>query len=254
MDGNQNNNQQNTQNVADQTGQQGNSGNQNQQNQNNNQQQAQNQNQQQNNQNTGGTGAAGVTFTQEQVNRMMTAEKNQGRAAALRELGIDPNDSTTINMLKNLLGAMKTPEQQAQEQVSQQNIKIAEAEERAKRAEAKAEAMQLGMNPTYVDDAMAIIMSRLDDKTDVKTLVGELKTKYPVWFNDGQNNGQQNNQQQGNGGQGQNQQNNKGQIGQNGTGSSVGNTGQNGNNKGVQGIGARLAAQRTTNKKSSFWD
>lgn len=250
MDGNQNNNQQNTQNVADQTGQQGNSGNQNQQNQNNNQQQAQSQNQQQNNQNTGGTGATGVTFTQEQVNRMMTAEKNQGRAAALRELGIDPNDSTTINMLKNLLGAMKTPEQQAQEQVSQQNIKIAEAEERAKRAEAKAEAMQLGMNPTYVDDAMAIIMSRLDDKTDVKTLVGELKTKYPVWFNDGQ----QNNQQQGNGGQGQNQQNNKGQTGQNGTGSSVGNTGQNGNNKGVQGIGARLAAQRTTSKKSSFWD
>lgn len=250
MDGNQNNNQQNTQNVADQTGQQGNSGNQNQQNQNNNQQQAQSQNQQQNNQNTGGTGATGVTFTQEQVNRMMTAEKNQGRAAALRELGIDPNDSTTINMLKNLLGAMKTPEQQAQEQVSQQNIKIAEAEERAKRAEAKAEAMQLGMNPTYVDDAMAIIMSRLDDKTDVKTLVGELKTKYPVWFNDGQ----QNNQQQGNGGQDQNQQNNKGQTGQNGTGSSVGNTGQNGNNKGVQGIGARLAAQRTTSKKSSFWD
>lgn len=250
MDGNQNNNQQNTQNVADQTGQQGNSGNQNQQNQNNNQQQAQSQNQQQNNQNTGGTGATGVTFTQEQVNRMMTAEKNQGRAAALRELGIDPNDSTTINMLKNLLGAMKTPEQQAQEQVSQQNIKIAEAEERAKRAEAKAEAMQLGMNPTYVDDAMVIIMSRLDDKTDVKTLVGELKTKYPVWFNDGQ----QNNQQQGNGGQGQNQQNNKGQTGQNGTGSSVGNTGQNGNNKGVQGIGARLAAQRTTSKKSSFWD
>lgn len=250
MDGNQNNNQQNTQNVADQTGQQGNSGNQNQQNQNNNQQQAQSQNQQQNNQNTGGTGATGVTFTQEQVNRMMTAEKNQGRAAALRELGIDPNDSTTINMLKNLLGAMKTPEQQAQEQVSQQNIKIAEAEERAKRAEAKAEAMQLGMNPTYVDDAMVIIMSRLDDKTDVKTLVGELKTKYPVWFNDGQ----QNNQQQGNGGQDQNQQNNKGQTGQNGTGSSVGNTGQNGNNKGVQGIGARLAAQRTTSKKSSFWD
>lgn len=30
------------------------------------------------------------TFTQEQVNRMMAREKNQGRAAALKELGIDP--------------------------------------------------------------------------------------------------------------------------------------------------------------------
>lgn len=207
-------------------------------------------NAQQNNQSTGGTGAG--TFTQEQVNRMMTAEKKQGRAAAYREMGIDPNDPNAMNMMnmfKAFMASMQTPEQQAQQQNAQQQIKIAEAESRAKKAEAKAEAMQLGVLPQFVDDAVIIIMSKLDDKTDVKTIVGELKSKYPTWFDadgsqDGSStsgNGEQNGQQD--------------KTGQNGTGSSVGNAGKKGSQEsGVSGIGARLAAQRkSSSKKTSFW-
>ncbi|MDE7431370.1 MAG: hypothetical protein K2N34_05600 [Lachnospiraceae bacterium] len=207
--------------------------------------------QQQNNQSTGGAGAN--MFTQEQVSRMMTAEKAQGRNAAFREMGIDPNDPNSVNMMnmfKAFIASMQTPEQQAQQQSAEQQIKVAEAESRAKKAEAKAEAMQLGLLPQYVDDAVVIIMSKLDDKTDVKTVVGELKAKYPVWFNvdDGQNTGN------GSGGIQNQQQNN--QTGQNGTGSSVGNAGNKGSqDKGVTGIGARLAASRkNTGKKSSFWE
>ena len=216
----------------------------------NQQQQQQNNSQQQNNQNTGGTGANGKTFTQEDVNRMMAREKNQGRAAAFSELGLDPNDANMMNMFKAFVSAMQSGSGQDNQQSAQQQIKIAEAESRAKKAEAKAEAMQLGVNPQYVDDAVTIIMSKLDDNNDVKTLVGELKTKYPAWFNAEQQNDdkgkgskQQNNNQQ------QNQ-----QTGQNGTGSSVGNA-TNNNNKGVSGIGTRLAAQRKqgNSQKSSFW-
>ena len=219
----------------------------------NQQQQQQNNSQQQNNQNTGGTGANGKTFTQEDVNRMMAREKNQGRAAAFSELGLDPNDANMMNMFRAFVSAMQSGSEQDNQQSAQQQIKIAEAESRAKKAEAKAEAMQLGVNPQYVDDAVTIIMSKLDDNNDVKTLVGELKTKYPAWFNDNQ----QNNDDKGKGGkqnqQANNQQQNN-QTGQNGTGSSVGNA-TNNNNKGVSGIGTRLAAQRKqgNSQKSSFW-
>lgn len=112
--------------------------------------------------------------------------------------------------------------------------------------------MQLGILGQYVDDAVTIIMSKLDDKTDVKTIVGELKTKYPIWF--GTDGGQQ--QNTGNGNQ-NNQQNQNNQTGQRGTGSSVGNAGNKGNqgNNAASGLGARLAAQRKAgSKKSSFWD
>ena len=199
MEDNKNNQQAQNQNT-DQSGANNTGNNQN----NNNQQQSQqNQNTQQNNQSTGGTGAQGKTFTQEDVNRMMTAEKNQGRANAFREMGIDPNDPNAqnmMNMFKTFMASMQTSEQQAQNQTAQQQIKIAETESRAKKAEAKAEAIQLGVLPQFADDAVVLIMSKLDDKTDVKTIVGELKTKYPVWFNVDNN------------------QNNK--TGQNGTGSS----------------------------------
>ena len=212
--------------------------------------QQQNNSQQQNNQNTGGTGANGKTFTQEDVNRMMAREKNQGRAAAFSELGLDPNDTNMMNMFRAFVSAMQSGSEQDNQQAAQQQIKIAEAESRAKKAEAKAEAMQLGVNPQYVDDAVTIIMSKLDDNNDVKTLVGELKTKYPAWFNV-----EQQNDDKGKGGkqQNNNQQQNK-QTGQNGTGSSVGNA-TNNNNKGVSGIGTRLAAQRKqgNSQKSSFW-
>ena len=167
----------------------------------NQQQQQQNNSQQQNNQNTGGTGANGKTFTQEDVNRMMAREKNQGRAAAFSELGLDPNDANMMNMFKAFVSAMQSGSGQDNQQSAQQQIKIAEAESRAKKAEAKAEAMQLGVNPQYVDDAVTIIMSKLDDNNDVKTLVGELKTKYPAWFNVEQQN---QNDDKGNGGKQQN--------------------------------------------------
>lgn len=243
MEDNTNNNQnvQNQNNGADQTTT-NNSGNNNINNQQQNNQNQQNV-QQQNSQNTVDAGAK--TFTQEQVNRMMTAEKNQGREAAFREMGINPNDpngKNMMNMFKAFMSAMLTPEQQTQQQNIQQQNKIDEAENRAKKAEAKAEAMQLGVLGQYVDDAVIIIMSKLDNNTDVKTIVGELKTKYPIWF------GVDNNQQQ--------QQNtNNNQTGQNGTGSSVGNASGNNQNNKVSGLGARLAAQRkVTSGKKSFWD
>lgn len=189
--------------------------------------------------NTSGSGSTEKTFTQKQVSSMMAKEKRQGRDAAFKEMGIDPNDSKMVNMFKAFIQSQKTNEQKANEEAAAQAAKIAEAEHRAMVAEAKAEAMQLGVLPQYADDAVILALSKMsDDDTDLKSIIGELKTKYPVWF-DASNAGADG----------------KNATGQKGTGASVNNSSDKGG-KENKGMGARLAAQRKAangaNKKS-FW-
>lgn len=181
-------------------------------------------------------GSVGKTFTQEQVNRMMAREKSQGRNTVFKELGIDPKDTKAVAMVKALIESQKTEEQKAAEKESETQSKVLEAERRAQLAEAKAEAMMLGVKSQYVDDAVTLAIAKLSDDTDLKTIIGEFKTKYPVWFQPDEKGGKPD----------------KGKTGQRGTGSSVKSASKD--KKGEEkGLGARLAAQRKTNKKTSYW-
>ena len=181
-------------------------------------------------------GKSEKTFTQDQVNRMMTREKNQGRNAVYKELGIDPKDTKTVAQFKAFIESQKTEEQKAAEKESADKAKQAESEHRVAVAEAK----MMGVKPQYVEDAVTLVLAKLGEDTDVKTLLGELKTKYPIWFgesDDEDNKGA------------------KGKTGQKGTGSSV-KQAEKGGKKGEaeKGFGARLAAQRKSGaKKSSYW-
>lgn len=181
----------------------------------------------------------GKTFTQEQVNKMMTREKNQGRNAAYKELGIDPKDSKMVNMFKAFVESQKTDEQKAAEKETENQNKVNEAEQRAIVAEAKAEAMMLGVKSQYVEDVVTLALSKMTDDSDLKTIIGEFKTKYPVWFGEEQSD--------------EDDKKGKGKTGQKGTGSSV-RSDKNNKKDEAKGIGARLAAQRKSgNKKSSYW-
>ena len=181
------------------------------------------------------------TFTQEQINKMMTREKNQGRSAALRELGIDPKDSKMVAMIKAFIESQKTDEQKAVEKDAENQTKMNEAEQRAQVAEAKAEAMMLGVKTQYVDDVVTLALAKMTEDSDLKTIIGEFKTKYPVWF------GESEDDEKGGKDKG------KGKIGQKGTGSSI-KPSKEDKGKEEKGLGARLAAQRRgTGKKSSYW-
>lgn len=173
------------------------------------------------------------TFSQEQVTRMMTREKNQGRNAALKELGIDPKDTKMIATVKALIEAQKSDEQKKIEQEQKANSELDEANRRAEIAEAKAEAMQLGVKSQFVDDAITLAMAKVTDDTDLKTVLGEFKQKYPLWF--------------------ETDEDDKNSTGKKGTGSSVKDQ-KGGKKKETQTLGARLAAKRrpSANKKS-YW-
>ena len=185
---------------------------------------------------------SGKTFTQEQVNKMMTREKNQGRSAALKELGIDPKDSKMVAMVKALIESQKTDEQKAAEKDAENQSKMNEAEKRAQVAEAKAEAMMLGVKTQYVDDAVTLALAKMTEDSDLKTIIGEFKTKYPVWFGESDDDDDKDKNKK------------KGKTGQRGTGSSVKTSKEDKGSGEEKGLGARLAAQRRgTGKKSSYW-
>lgn len=181
------------------------------------------------------------TFTQEQVNKMMTREKNQGRSAALRELGIDPKDSKMIAMIKAFIESQKTDEQKAAEKDAENQTKMNEAERRAQIAEAKAEAMMMGVKTQYVEDVVTLALAKMTEDSDLKTIIGEFKTKYPIWFGESEDNDNDEKDKE------------KSKTGQKGTGSSI-KASKEDKGKEVKSLGARLAAQRRgTGKKSSYW-
>ena len=182
------------------------------------------------------------TFTQDDVNRMMTREKKQGRNSVYNELGIDQSDTDSIELIKSIMSAKKqnvTGGDDANTTSQANDEKVAELEHRAKVAEAKAEAMMLGVKPQFVDDVVTLAAAHLAEQGDgaeFKTVIGELKSKYPLWFGtdeDGKN-----------------------AAGKSGTGSSINpDSGSNGS-KNDEGIGKRLAAQRKPSgngKKFSYW-
>lgn len=190
----------------------------------------------------GKTGGAGKSFSQDQVKRMMTREKNQGRNSVFNELGIKPGDTKQIEAIKAYIRSQKTDEQIAAEKDQESKEAVAEANQRAMIAEAKAEAMMLGVKSQFVDDAVTLAIAKVGaevdgDKSDIKTALGELKTKYPVWFESGNGDDEK-------------------KTGQKGTGSSVktGNKGKNTGGTDGKSLGARLAAQRKgSSSRKSFW-
>lgn len=188
------------------------------------------------------------TFTQDQVSRMMTREKRQGMAAVYKELGIDPKDTKAVAMVKALIASQKTDEQKAAEKQAEDAAKAKEADERVAKAEIKAEAMVLGIKREFVEDMVALVMSKKTEDSDIKTLLGEYKKKYPAWFEDGS----EEDDDDGKAGKGA-----KGKTGQRGTGSSIkGDNGGKKNNKAGdnQSMGQRLAARRKASApKKSYW-
>lgn len=184
------------------------------------------------------TKAKGKTFTQDEVNKLAAREKRQGVNSVYKQLGIDPKDKKAVAMFKAIVDSQKSEEQKRLENQNESNQKIAEAEERAMKAEIKAELMVAGIQSQYVEDAMTLVTARISEDQDAKTVISELKTKYSVWFKEAEEDDKKD----------------ESTKKKDGTGSSFSSK----NNKGDkedQSLGARLAAQRRVkNNKKSYWD
>jgi len=179
-----------------------------------------------------GDEGSGRTFTQQDVSRMMAREKQQGRNSVFNELGIDPNDTNTLNMIKAIMQSQK----QSEEPPVAPSAELAEAQHRADVAEAKAEAMMLGADPKFVDDIVTLATAKLadSDETDFKTVLESIKTKYPVWFGAKSEDDEK--------------------PGHRGTGSTLPRSSTSGGSGTEMSLGQRLAAARVPKKPAkSYW-
>lgn len=190
----------------------------------------------------GSKGAAEKTFTQQQVNRMMAREKNQGRAAAFRDLGIDPKDKNTISLLQSIFSKASVSSAGAEDAANADEK--SELESRAQLAEAKVEALKMGAQPAFVDDVVALAMSKMKEGSDLATVIGEIKSKYSIMF-----------EPKADDDKAKGETGAAGKVGQKGTGSSIkGGSGAGAKDNEQGNLGARLAAQRKSRSaKKSFW-
>ena len=184
----------------------------------------------------GGNQSQGKTFSQEDVNRMMAKEKQQGRNAVFNELGISPDDADVISFIKAFVAAKGASDGDGGNQ-GDNSAELAQAQERARIAEMKADAMKAGVKAQYVDDAVDLVRARYsDENNDFNAILNELKSKYAIWFED-------------------TEEDDKGGAGKRGTGSTISSKNQQGSkNNQEEGLGKRLAGlRRPQTKKSSYF-
>jgi len=124
------------------------------------------------------------TFSQSDVNKLVAREKKDGRSAALKDLGIDPNDTAALDEVKKFIQSKKPEAQVEAEKQLEVQRKIQEAETKAFHAEVKAEILQAGINREYLDDALALITAKCKDSDNLMETVEAVKAKYQVWFAD----------------------------------------------------------------------
>ena len=174
-------------------------------------------------------GGTPKTFTQEQVNVMMAAEKRSGRLALLKELGYEVKDgakaSDVIAQVKGILDSGKTQQQKDQEAREKAEGDLSAEQAKSKQLQAKIDAMTAGVKPDYVDDAIALLSPRVTDQKPLSKLLEESKEKYPNWFGEAE--------------------------GSKGTGGSTNPPRGKGGN--TEGLGKRLAQTNKSAAKSSFF-
>ena len=191
-----------------------------------------------NNDNNGGNddqtskGSGAKTFTQEEVSAMMAKEKNEGKRSVLKSLGYKSEEDLkkVLDGYNKYLESKKTDEEKSKEELAKANEAKNEAIDRATIAESKIACFEAGVNKDYVDDVMAIALTKTTDDKSLADVIKEMKDdkKYSSFFGTVDAKG--------------------------GTGGNPGHS--SGSGKKEESIGKRLASQHIVSKeqKSSFFD
>lgn len=179
-------------------------------------------------------GKSGKTFTQEEVNRLMKAEKESAKRALLKELGVEDAKSAKEGLAKykEILDKDKSAAEKAGETLAAEQKAKAEAEKRALLAEAKVEVLSAGCKPEYLDDVITLALKKVSDDKDLQTVVKEMKeeSKYSAFFGGSDSD-----------------------SGDKGTGGGAGFKRKEGSDK-KGGLGSRLGAQAIHNTKNPYFN
>lgn len=133
-----------------------------------------------------------LTFTQAQMNALMSREKHEGKDSVYRALGLDPKDKQALENAKAKLAQNKAmAEQQATQPVSdkqenkQQEQPVPQPQQQTNvvlNAEAKVALLGAGVQPELLDDALTLLLHKVEKSEQVQTEVDALKAKHAVLF------------------------------------------------------------------------
>ena len=135
-----------------------------------------------------------LTFTQAQMSALMSREKHEGKDSVYRALGLDPKDKEALEQAKARLASNKAQAQQAtqpvsdkqenkaQEQPVQQPPQQAQGDNAVIKAETKIALLGAGVQPELLDDALTLLLHKVEKSEQITTEVDALKAKHAVLF------------------------------------------------------------------------
>jgi hypothetical protein len=154
-------------------------------------QQTQVQQEAQQQQTTATTGEKLLTFTQEQMNALMSREKHEGKDSVYRALGLDPKDKASIEQAKaKLTQAQQAPPQPVSDKQEQPTAKqeTQPPQQQAPqvnpviKAEAKIALLGAGVQPELLDDALTLVLHKVEKSEQVQAEIDALKAKHGALF------------------------------------------------------------------------
>lgn len=180
----------------------------------------------------GSGGAEDKTFTQEQVNSMIAAEKRKNLSSVYKGLGFDSEGAAKafVDKYKGEEEKNKTDLVKAQERASQLEAEKSAEAAKAQDLQYRFDAMAEGCDAKSAADVVVLAKAKMSDDKDFAAALKEVKEQYPAMF------GQTDN---GNGG---------------GTGGGGTSPRQKLKSGDLSGIGKRLAEQRKQNNTTKDHD
>nr|DAN88801.1 MAG TPA: Major capsid protein [Caudoviricetes sp.] len=116
-------------------------------------------------------------FTQAELNKLLKSEKEKSKAALLKELGVSDFNTAKDGLAKYLQSVedSKSDLQKAQEANAQMSEELKEKNGKVAFLQASFDAISCGVNPTVVSDIIPIVLAKVTEENDVKSVIEDMK-------------------------------------------------------------------------------
>lgn len=116
-------------------------------------------------------------FTQAELNKLLKAEKEKSKSALLKELGVSDFNTAKDGLAKYLQSVedSKSDLQKTQEANAQMSKELGEKTGKVMFLQASLDAISCGVNPTVVSDIIPIVLAKVTEENDVKSVIEDMK-------------------------------------------------------------------------------
>ena len=138
-----------------------------------------------------GSGGEDKTFTQEQVNSMIAAEKRKNLSSVYKNLGFESEEDAKafIGKYKDQEEKNKSDLEKEQQKSKQLAAEKKAADQKAQDLQYKFDAMAEGCDAKAAEDVVVLAKAKMSDDKDFAAALKEVKEQYPAMFGQTDGNG-----------------------------------------------------------------